>query len=611
MSNCAKKLIIFTSFTISFILISYLWNNISFPLKNTNQTVGFLTVKNLNPFNDTIRYILIIGIPLSVYFFLKILFLKKKIKLNFLFQIFDYKIEEKNLDYKEVKYYFLLLILLIFIQFISFDHTYKKLDYLHDGDYLTPAFNFFNGNGIWSSAFTSHGGSDIFYASLAWKLFNNISIGSVKVFMSIYIITLKIISIFFVFKLMHLSNLNLNGKKFFFVILSIIVLSFSNFQFPMNYSIISYRDLYYLLFFIFLIDFIYKRSSASFWLLPIISFFTPLMHIDTGVYLTLLFFLVLFYLLVLKEFKSFIKISSIYIMLWISLIIFVGLFEFLSFFNHLIYMIKYVDLVHGLQHPQPIFSIGNNEHGFRGTKGLALQLLACVIVVREIFFKKNRSNKDKILLIFLIFMSIIAYKNALGRSDAQHIRMSSDFPLIILSFFIIEYFLKLLQKPKKIRLQLINKTSYLIILFIFLVSVVNFDYKNINKNKSFISSIYNDDYNFLDQDSKEFIKISDNYFKKENCIFNFTTDISFPYFIKKKTCNKYFSPWLISGTKLENKYIDDLKNIEHRYILYSSPKYSPDGISTKNRLKLVNKFLLKNYKKVYSKNGFEILEKLY
>ena len=206
--------------------------------------------------------------------------------------------------------------------------------------------------------------------------------------------------------------------------------------------------------------------------------------------------------------------------------------------------------------------------------------------------------------------SLIAYKNALGRSDAQHIRMSSDFPLIILSFFIIEYFLKLLQKSKKIRLQLNNKTSYLFILFIFLISIVYFDSKNIKKNKSFISSIYYDDYNFLDQDSKDFIKISDNYFKKENCIFNFTTDISFPYFLKKKTCNKYFSPWLISGTKLEIKYIDDLKNIDHRYILYSSPKYSPDGISTKNRLKLVNEFLLKNYKKVYSRNGFEILEKL-
>ena len=610
MSNYAKKLIIFISITISFILISYLWNNISIPLKNTNQTVGYLTIRNLNPLNDTIRYILILGIPLIIYFFLNTLFFKQKLKFNFLFENFDYKIKEKNLSYKEIRYYFLALIILIFIQFISFDHTYIKLDYLHDGDYLTPAFNFFNGKGIWSSAFTSHGGSDIFYASLAWKLFNNISIGSVKVFMSIYIIILKIISIFFVFKLMNLSNLNLNNKKFFFVILSIIILSFSNFQFPMNYSIISYRDLYYLLFFIFLIDFIYKRSSISFWLLPTISFFTPLLHIDTGVYLNLLFLLLLFYLLALKEFKSLIKIFSIYLMLWALLFILAGLFEFLSFFNHLFYMIKHVDLVHGLQHPQPIFSIGNNEHGFRGTKGLVFQLLACVIVVREIFFEKKRSNKDKILLIFLIFMSLIAYKNALGRSDAQHIRMSSDFPLIILSFFIIEYFLKLLQKSKKIRLQLINKTSYLFILFIFLISIVSFDFKNIKKNKSLISSIYYDDYNFLDQDSKDFIKISDSYFKKENCIFNFTTDISFPYFLKKKTCNKYFSPWLISGTKLEIKYIDDLKNIDHRYILYSSPKYLPDGISTKNRLKLVNEFLLKNYKKVYSRNGFEILEKL-
>ena len=93
-------------------------------------------------------------------------------------------------------------------------------------------------------------------------------------------------------------------------------------------------------------------------------------------------------------------------------------------------------------------------------------------------------------------------------------------------------------------------------------------------------------------------------------MFNFTTDISFPYFIKKRTCNKYFSPWLISGIKLENEFINDLKKIDHEYILYSSPKYSPDGIDTKMRLKIINNYLLKNYKKIYSENGFEILKKL-
>ena len=272
-------------------------------------------------------------------------------------------------------------------------------------------------------------------------------------------------------------------------------------------------------------------------------------------------------------------------------------------------MAQHVDLVHGLKHPQPFFEINENKHGFRATKGLLMQLLAFILVIREVFFKDSRSSKDKIILIFLIFMSFIAYKNALGRSDAQHIRMSSDFPLIIIFFFLIESFLKFLQK-KDFRLNYSKHLNYLayIILIVFCFNILNIN--NFKINKFFPSSIEKDDYQLLDLDSKKFIEKSSLYFNNEKCLFNFTTDISFPYFIKKRTCNKYFSPWLISGIKLENEFINDLKKIDHEYILYSSPKYSPDGIDTKMRLKIINNYLLKNYKKIYNENGFEILKKL-
>ena len=472
-----------------------------------------------------------------------------------------------------------------------------------------PAYNFTFGSGIWSSAFSSHGGADIFYAVLAWKIFKTASIGSVKVFMSFFVIFLKIISVFFILKLVNLSILKQEFKKFFFVILSFIIINFSNFEFPMNYSIISYRDIYYLLFFIFLVNFIYFRSTTSIYLISIISFLTPLIHIDTGIYLNALLLLLVVYLILIKEFKNLIKLVSTYFICWIILFISVGQYEFSSFISHLIYMAQHVDLVHGLQHPQPIFEAGDSKHGFRGTKGLLLQLLACLIILREILFRDTRTTEDKIFLIFLIFMSFIAYKNALGRSDAQHIRMSSDLPLIIVIFFIIESFLKFLQK-KDLRFNFSKYFNSIILILFILFSLSTFNLGNLKKNQSLISSIKKKDFQFLDQDSKIFIKNSDVYFKDEKCIFNFTTDISFPYFIKKKTCNKYFSPWLISGLKLEKEYIKDLQTIDHRYILYNSPKYNPDNLSTHVRLKIVNDFLKKNYKEVYSQDGFEILEKL-
>ncbi len=608
MSNFFKRFFLFSLISLSFILISYLWNDISIPLKNNNQTVGLLTTQNYNPLNDTIRYLCIIGVSLFLYFFLQIYVFKKQLKINKLFNNHTHRLNKSSISFSEIKYYFFGILLLIFIQFISFDHSYTKLDYLHDGDYLTPAFNFISGKGIWSSAFSSHGGADIFYAAIAWKIFKITSVGSVKIFMSLFVIVLKIISVFFIFKLINLSVLDNQFKKFFFVILSVFLINCSNFDFPMNYSIISYRDIYYLFFFIFLIDFIYFRSNTSIYLISFISFLTPLLHIDTGIYLNSLFLLLAIYLITIKEFKNLFKLLSSYIISWFILFILVGQYEFLSFMNHLMYMAQHVDLVHGLRYPQPIFDL-EEKHGFRATKGLLLQLLALIIATREIFFKDKRSTQDKIFLIFLAFMCFIAYKNALGRSDAQHIRMSSDFSFIILIFFAVESFLKLLQK-KVSRLQLSKylNLSIIALLILFIFKSINFN--NLKKNESFALFIKKNDFQLLDQDSKKFIINSTKYFKNEECLFNFTTDISLPYFFKKKTCNKYFSPWLISGIKLENEYIKDLKRINHKYVIYSSPKYYPDNINTQERLIFVNEYLKKNYDKIYSENGFEILKKL-
>ena len=606
MSNIFKKLFIFFIVAISFILISYIWNEISIPLINTNETIGYLTIQNYNPFNDTLRYILIICIPVSLYFFLTKYFFNKKISIDKFFKI-NNKHDIQQISFREIKEYFVLILFLIILQFLFFDHVNPKLDYLHDGDYLTPAYNFFSSPGIWSSAFSSHGGSDIFYASFAWELFNSKTIGSVRIFMAMLIVLLKVVSVLFIFKLINISYLNKDLKKIFFFLFSIIIISFSNFELPMNYSIISYRDIYYLLFFIFLFNFIYYRNISSLFLIPFISFLTPLFHIDIGIYLNALLLGLFIYLYLLKEFQNLSKILLIYLSLWVIFFLFVGKKEFLSFFEHLFYIARHVDLVHGLQHPQPLFDVGKNEHGFRATKGLIFQLLACIIILREVFFKENRSIKEKTFLIFLIFMSFIAYKNALGRSDAQHIRMSSDLPLIIMSFFFLEKFLRFLQS-KKIDLYLGNKLIILIIIIIFSVSI--FDINNFKKNKSINEFIVKNELHFLDEDSKIFLKKSSVYFDEDECIFNFTGDISLPYYLKKKTCTKYFSPWLISGIKLENEYINDLKRIKHKYVLYNSPKYNPDNISVKERLKFVNKFLVKNYRKIYSYNGFEILERL-
>ena len=103
--------------------------------------------------------------------------------------------------------------------------------------------------------------------------------------------------------------------------------------------------------------------------------------------------------------------------------------------------------------------------------------------------------------------------------------------------------------------------------------------------------------NFID-----FLKIE---FKNEKCIYNFTEDLSLAYLLKKPSCNKYFAPWLASGLKLEEDYINNLKENKPNYIIYKSSQFRID-IDTVDRLKNINKYILKNYTPYFDNEGYEI-----
>ena len=56
------------------------------------------------------------------------------------------------------------------------------------------------------------------------------------------------------------------------------------------------------------------------------------------------------------------------------------------------------------------------------------------------------------------------YKNALGRSDSYHIRMSNDLPLLINVYFIINYLI--LKLEKRFNLTILSNKKILIIILL-------------------------------------------------------------------------------------------------------------------------------------------------
>ncbi len=586
-------------------LCSYIWKFIELPYIDDKGSVGALSKIKYNHLNDTARYLFFITLPLLYYLFFIYKTQKNKV-VNFKFFLKKFEIREDNFNFKSIWPIFIFLILLLSIEFLSLKSP-TNLDPVHHGDLLTPAINYLNNKEFWQSSFTIHGASDILYPLIAWKLFGVQTVGAFLVFKLILILILKILSIIFIFYISKFSNLETKYKIILFTLLSLIILSFS------NYYLIDYlgiRDLYALMFFIFFIQCFFKKNRILLNLfISAITVFTIILHIDIGIYLYLILLSYKIYLLISKKFKDFIQIISFLFFSLIVVFLIFGSSEIVSFFINIKHIIFNVDQIHGLKYPQPFFSMGIEPNGSRATKVITLQLISGIILISTLFFKSNYFKlNEKLFFLFFYLYCFIAFKNALGRSDGFHIMQSSDWQSLIIYFFIIHSMVYLFKKNNFIKLNL--KFSYLfslILISAFMFSNLKFN-NIINFKNRFEKSINAPDIKYMSDERANIIDLLKNETSDEICIQNFTVDLAVPYLIKKPTCTKYFASWLASGFNIEKDYIAQLKNKKVKYILYSSPIFVVDDLKTADRLKYVNEFILDNYVNVIKRDGYILLK---
>jgi hypothetical protein len=602
------KSLFYFGLLLNILICSYLWNYVSLPFDSSKSAVGILTLKNINPFNDSVRYILFILIPLSYYFLGEYFNDKKKV-----IEIKDLLIpnfeHDNNFNFKDISIISAFLIILIFFDFFSADFkVYLLEDVFHDGDQLTPAINYYLNKGFWTSSFTVHGGYDFFFPTLAWKIFSVQSIGSHKFLGSLGILIVKILSIIFIYYLIKFFDFQKKNKVIFFTIFSLFILSLSNFDYIIDQ--LTFRDVFSLIFLIFFIQLCFNKKKFKLnCLLTLTVFLAIISNVDIGSYLFFTLLTYCIYLGLSKQFKDVFQIVSFFLFLILLFIFIFGMEEFNAMLFHQINLVKNIDAVHALEYPQPFFSIGE-QHGARATKALLFQLISGFIIVSAVMQKKNKNlQNQKIFLIFLYILCLVSFKNALGRSDSYHIKLCSEFQSIIIFFYILSILEILLEKIKLIKFNKLSSSLFSVVLiFVFILNEVNLS--NISNFRLDAKQlILAEDNKFFTRKYNKKISLINEIFKDENCIQNFSTELLIPYLLKKPSCTKYFSSWLASGYDTEMDYIKYLKKKMPKLILYEAPGYNVDGIDTRTRLKYVNKYILENYEDYYSYEGLRIFKK--
>lgn len=583
--------------------ISFFWPHIELPVYKNNISDSFITSIVKNPLNDTFRYILFLFPPLIFNIFILRKFNKDFLPISAFFYFNKDKDEDTFLKFNEVFLLYFLFIAFISLEFFQLDFPNNKyLDTLHDGDYLAAIKNHLAYGGFWTSSFTVHGGENIIIPIIAEFLFGT-SITNIKYSIYIFIFLIKFFSIILSFQIIQLSKLRNNYKIAFFILLTFFILSLSKYN---ENAYLNIRDLFVLIFFIFLIN-LYLKGPNFFntFIITFAAVFGFAFHYDTGTYLNFIIIIIFFNFLLAKKIKLLLILIFVYFINWILLINIFGFNEISIMFEQYFQIAKNIDIIHGIDFPQPFFSIGDGENGTRATKILLFLLLIGLITIKVTLTKNDYFSKnEKIFLIILYIYSIISFKNALGRSDGPHIMVSSDWISILLFFYFFHYFFyKFLNKIKFDN----NLSKKILHVGLLIVIFFNFDLNRLKNYKAgFEKNLANEDKTFLSQDREIIVKKISSFIHNEKCIQNFTKDLSLPYLLDRPNCTSFIAPWLASGKKFENKFISELKNKKVKYVIFQSPAFIVDEIKTSDRLVLVNDYISKNYTEFFNQKEYII-----
>ena len=398
LNNLQKNFFIFFAITISILIVTLLWDKISLPLNNAVET------KDYSATNDTIRYIFFISIPLITFILLSQTLAKKSIQVKKL--IFEEGEKVKNLD-PALLFISFILVIFIFLEFFSINFVLSdyKFDQMHDGAYLMPAQNYLSTKKFWISSHLTHGGSDVFYPVLAWKILGVETVGAARTLNIFLILILKLLCILLSYQFTKISNLSSEAKILFFTIFTSILISMSKYSFLEANYYFHHRDIFTILFLIFFIElFIYSKLRSFFIITICLTATTAIfLHIDIGIYLNFILTFYCLYLFITKKYNNIILIFHSLIICWAIIIAIIGFDEFKAFLENSKAMILSMDLLHGLKYPEPFFSIGENPDGARATRGLLVQLLAGLFTLNYLISSQNKIFCSKKLLFLFKF----------------------------------------------------------------------------------------------------------------------------------------------------------------------------------------------------------------
>lgn len=580
---------------LSVAVATFIWEYIKVPYNLDKKILGDSYLENLHhPLNDTLRFLVFLIIP----FFSLITYFQIKEKVFYLNckQIIYYKIQNNKYENKILNYVFYLLLLITIFEFfyLDFSKLTFTVDIFHEGLWLGASQNSKFQNEFWLSSYVGRGFFGNFHPLFLWKFLDVESIGSVRFLHVLIIFFNKVLLLLISKKISTIIDLKNELRPIYFLLLSLILLSFTGYGDPVFFV----RSFLLLLFIYVLLKFLSENKNKVIYSF-VIGFFSSLSmfwYIDIGIFINFLIFLFLIFLIYRFELKNvFLIIVSIFSG-WVLIYNLLPSDEISSFWENNFLIISTLEYIHGLIYPTPFLS-----KDARSTRALLIFLFTGLMII---FLIKDINKKNLNFLISIIFLylaSIIFFRYGLSRSDSSHIRIAQGilyipfFSLILYAIFKSKKILNYLNNLKKIKILI----TFLLLLFLVIsFSEKRYENKNILNVFKFKDSInrliQTKDENYLNSDYRKFVKYYKNLISSEQCVMIFTNEVALSYFLKKPTCSKYYLKYTSTPEVIQKELIEDLREKTPNFIIYKS-EIDIYHDSNKQRLYLVDNYIKRNY----------------
>jgi len=602
------------------------WPLIKLPFSNPEGLVGPLTEISYSPANNILRFLLVVLSPAACLAFLhysKLFPLKKIEEL------------EAVLSAPHPKARFVIIIgcaLILYwglvpaAAFFTASFQTGALDNFHEGESLTPAFNYLATKGLWTKSFFVHG---LFWDPLGtfstWKAMGTVSIGAERLLGLIieaglpFFIGLMIVSLSLAIR----KELGDWGAALggFFVLYGYLASRYVQYLNPRDIPVLLALSVFLL----------FLRSGRRALLVPVgvISALQWFVTIERAAYL----FVGLMCVLIWRGWKKdaagdaaenllekmWSRVPSLD---WRGLLLFLGGYfaaaaavfavlgfqEFKAFLDNFLYFSRYKDYFDSYVFPNPIQ--GPNPIHSLVLFFICLQWL--LLVRTAVSTPAVRQKVSFHVALLFAILSVVYFRSGLGRSDDYHLRYASSFAVLGLSFqlSIIHYlYLQRIVKPLVI----------VFIAFTILIvqqradsSVFSRLWKVPFARERIAMLLLLPDEVYLTRDETEVRDFLKEITAEQSCFFTLTSEAAWPYLLRKPSCTKYYIVWFASAHSRQREIVADLEAARPEFILFDSPAWPTriDNISQESRFLILRPYLLKTYRPFVELHGYRVFRRI-